>query len=286
MKTPYHVESVSLPLSFSRKTSVGDASYAYHRHDACEVFLFLSGRIRFYVEQACYEPVPGSLVILNPSEMHRVESMDESPYDRIVINVKSSYLEQLSTPDFSLAACFFDRANGEENLRVLTPEALSEFMELYQNLSMSRAAEQCGASILQNCHAALLFLWISNMFQTSQRSVRNTMPPYVSGVMRHLSCHLEDPLSLDVLSAKFHVSAPYLSAQFKNHTGLTLRSYFLDLKINRARELLEAGTGVTEACYQSGFQDYANFLRSFKKVIGTSPGKYQRNYAHPPLSKL
>lgn len=273
---PALIEPLSAPLAFSHKVSSGNASYTYHRHDGCEVFLFLSGHIRFYVEQTCYEPVPGSLIILNHNEMHRVESIDESPYERIVVNVKRSYLEHLSTPDHSLADCFYNRARGTENLRVLSPEAVKEFMQLFQDLSRSREPGCYGASILQNSYAALLFLWVGEQFRTSGLPVRNTMPPYVSGVMRYLADHPEEPLSLDLLSAEFHVSATYLSAQFKRHTGLTLRSYQLDLKVGRAKELLESGATVTEACYGSGFRDYANFLRSFKHITGTSPGKYAK----------
>ncbi|MBQ3028199.1 MAG: AraC family transcriptional regulator, partial [Lachnospiraceae bacterium] len=42
-----------------------------------------------------------------------------------------------------------------------------------------------------------------------------------------------------------------------------------------AKALLQEGASVTEACYRSGFNDYANFIRSFKKVTGVSPGKYR-----------
>ncbi|MDT0122849.1 helix-turn-helix domain-containing protein [Paenibacillus sp. RRE4] len=36
---------------------------------------------------------------------------------------------------------------------------------------------------------------------------------------------------------------------------------------------------ITDACYRSGFGDYANFIRSFTKIVGTSPGKFQRKHS-------
>ena len=79
-------EPIQEGLVISRKRTVGDAGYAYHRHDACEILLFLEGDIRFYIEQTCFVPAPGSLVILNPNEMHRVQSVGDTPYERIVLN--------------------------------------------------------------------------------------------------------------------------------------------------------------------------------------------------------
>ena len=72
------------------------------------------------------------------------------------------------------------------------------------------------------------------------------------------------------------MSPNYMSAQFKRHTGFTIRDYFLNLKVSKACELLRNGADVKEACYRSGFRDYANFIRSFKKLTGSTPGKYAR----------
>jgi len=102
------------------------------------------------------------------------------------------------------------------------------------------------------------------------------MPSYISGVMRYLAQNPDKPLSLKVLSSKFNISEPYLSERFKYHTGLTLRTYFLEIKIRHAKEMLMKGAGITECCYESGFQDYSNFMRSFKKVTGMTPNQFRK----------
>ncbi len=268
-------EPIPRQITFSRKSSVGNASYAYHRHDACEVFLFLSGNIRFYIEQACFSPVPGSLIVLNPNEMHRVQSLDASPYERIIINLRRSYIEELSPDGFSLTDCFFARPLGLQNLCVLSPVALQEFFTLYEGLEASAAPDCFGSTVVQNAYASLLLLFLNRQFKTNPAAYKNTMPTYIIGSMQYIESHLAEPLRLSVLARLFHISGSYLSTQFKLHTGLTLRAYLLDRKINYAKLLLQQGASVTEACYRSGFNDYANFIRSFKKITGVSPGKYR-----------
>jgi len=268
-------EPISNQISFSRKTSTYDASYAYHRHNGCEVYLFLSGHIRLYIEQTCFSPVPGSLVIINSNEMHRLQCMDDTPYERIVINIKRNYIEALSPDGFSLADCFYARPLGHQNLRVLSPDALQEFLTLYEGLLSSEAPDCYGPSVVQNAYTSLILLFLNRQFQADPSSYKNTMPAYITGTMQYIDSHLDEPLRLSVLARQFHVSESYLSTQFKHHTGLTLRAYLLDRKINSAKNLLQEGASVTEACYRSGFNDYANFIRSFKKATGISPGKFR-----------
>ena len=239
--------------------------------------MFLSGNIRLYIEQTCFSPVPGSLVLLNPNEMHRVQSLDNSPYERISIHIKRSYIESLSPEGFPLENCFFTKPLGLHNLRILSPEDLQEFLTLYEGLEKSASPDCFGRTVVQNAYTSLLLLFLNKQFQTDPATYKNTMPAYITSTMQYIETHLDEPICLSTLAQQFHVSENYLSSQFKEHTGLTLRAYLLDRKIQCAKTLLQQGASVTEACYRSGFNDYANFIRSFKKVVGVSPGKYAKH---------
>lgn len=268
-------------ISFTHKKTTLNASYAYHRHDGCEIYLFLSGNIRLYIEQTCFSPAPGSLIIINENEMHRIQTLDDTPYDRIVINLKREFITELSTEDISLSDCFYARPHGTQNLRLLTPNALEEFMSLYNGLSSSETPNLFGNEIVRNAYISLLLLFVNKQFQNRPSLLSNTMPSYIGGTMQYIENHLAEPLRLSVLAKQFHISEGYLSSQFKYHTGLTLRAYLLDRKINSAKKFLQEGKSVTDACYLSGFNDYANFIRSFKQEVGISPGKYRQKYTRP-----
>jgi len=270
------LERFTSDISFSHKKTTHNASYAYHRHDGCEVYLILSGNIKLYIEQACFLPAPGTLVVINSNEMHRVQTMDDNPYERIVIYLRRNYIEALSVNAVSLSDCFYDRPIGTQNLCVLSPKALQEFLRLYKGLASSTKQDCYGAPIVQNAYASLLLLFINRQFHKGPVNYPNQMPDYITNTMRYIETHLGDPLCLSVLAKHSHVSEGYLSMQFKLHTGLTLRAYLLDRKINHAKSLLQEGMNVTEVCYLSGFNDYANFIRSFKSKTGMSPGKYKQ----------
>lgn len=63
---------------------------------------------------------------------------------------------------------------------------------------------------------------------------------------------------------------------FKKRYTKTFIQVVNEIRISYAcRELMKDDTNVTEVCYQSGFNTFSNFTKTFKKVTGTSPREYK-----------
>lgn len=90
-------------------------------------------------------------------------------------------------------------------------------------------------------------------------------------VVDYLGAHFREALSLDALAERFYVSKYHLSHQFSSGVGTSVYRYILLKRLQHAKELLSQGISPGEACRESGFQDYANFYRSFRTVYGISP---------------
>ena len=56
--------------------------------------------------------------------------------------------------------------------------------------------------------------------------------------------------------------------------GTTIIKYLTSKRISEAKKLLNSGKSISEAAEESGFNDYANFMRTFKKIVGVPPKKY------------
>lgn len=272
---PY-LDSPDKGLTYEYKSSIGDASYAYHRHNNCEIFLFLKGNVQFYIEYACYQLSAYDLVILNSEEMHRIVCNDDSLYERIVININKSYLDQLSNVGTDLSACFYHRPPGTDNIVRLTSKQLESFLTLCKSLDHTMLSTDYGHSIQKDAYLSLLLVLVNSIFKKNASNSISIMPTYLIKIMQYIENHLNETISLQQLEIHCHQDSNYLSQQFKQHTGMTLRSYLLARRIARAKSLLLNGCNVTEACYQCGFNDYANFIRSFTKIEGVSPGKFKK----------
>ena len=73
------------------------------------------------------------------------------------------------------------------------------------------------------------------------------------------------------------MNANYLGQVFKRETGKTFTTYVTDMRIERAKVMLMTGSvsigGIADAV---GFNDYFYFLKTFKRVTGTTPKQYLR----------
>lgn len=91
-----------------------------------------------------------------------------------------------------------------------------------------------------------------------------------------LSDNLTAKYTINDLCKRFCVSKNYLYSGFLKIFGTTVNDYAINLRIERAKELLSKGElRVYEVCERVGIDNYTYFCRLFKKKTGISPSKYK-----------
>lgn len=251
---------------------------AYHRHDGYEFYLFLNGNVNCYVEQQCFHLKRGDLLIIRPGEYHRPITLDNSDYERITMNLHESLLQHLSSERSNLSAVFRNYPKNTACFLPLSPEQLEQFLSLTGQIKELLHSNAFGADILIQACLLQILVFVNTAFQSVENTTPNIMPKLIRDLLRYIDDNLNKKITLETLEQKFFLNGTHLSRQFKKHTGLTLRSYILERRISRARSLLANDLSITEVCHQSGFSDYANFIRSFTKATGMPPGKYARKW--------
>ena len=248
----------------------------FHRHNAYEIFLFLAGSRKVCIENQCFVCQPGDMFLIRPNQLHAGLCDEACEYERIVLNVKEEFLRKVSGGDIDFAGCFAkEESNPVKRIR-LGYQDREKIKALYKDFENAGKYSGCGQKRLADTYIIQLLIFICRWFQQTdmQNHSDNIMPQVVSDVMAYIQNNLTEELTVESLSEKFYFRGRYLSKILKKYTGLTLRTYILDCRITRAKKMLLEGYNVSEVCYEAGFNDYANFLRSFKKHVGVSPGKY------------
>ena len=91
----------------------------------------------------------------------------------------------------------------------------------------------------------------------------------------YIDHNLTQDLSLKSLSNTFHYNEQYMSRRFKETMHISLQQYILFSRVDLAKKYLLKGFSPAKACEASGFRDYANFSKLFKKYTGVTPKEYQ-----------
>lgn len=91
-----------------------------------------------------------------------------------------------------------------------------------------------------------------------------------------IAAHARHDIGLDRAAAEAGLSPFHFLRLFKRALGVTPHQYLLRCRLRDGARLLGEGASVTDAAYDAGFNDLSNFVRTFHRAAGVSPGEFQR----------
>ena len=106
------------------------------------------------------------------------------------------------------------------------------------------------------------------------------MEKRVDVIIAYMETDLRRQVTLDEMALLVNLSPSRLRHIFKADTGLSLKQYQKQLRMQKARELLEDSfLSIKEIMLQTGILDRKHFARSFKNMYGTTPTEHRRQTA-------
>jgi AraC-like DNA-binding protein len=205
----------------------------------------------------------GSAFILRPNDSHWYAPDETTGWDEYWVGFRGSHIEDLLNSDF------FDPDHPVLDVGV-HPDLVSAFQDIFELSRSEKPGYQLQIGALVIRILAELITWKKSADQTdmSEQIVEKAKSAFVA--------HLEATISVDEVARDSGLSPPAFRSLFKNYTGMSPYQYFLHMKINRSKELLE-GTDLTvkEIAYRLDFKDPYHFSKLFKSKIGESPSRWR-----------
>lgn len=101
--------------------------------------------------------------------------------------------------------------------------------------------------------------------------------PTVLATLERMEGSLEEPLAREALAEAAGVSLRQLERLFRAHLGRTLHDQYLDLRLDRARTLVnQTAMPVIEVAFACGFVSAPHFSRAYKARFGAPPTRERR----------
>lgn len=196
-------------------------------------------------------------MLFNPEQAHDGRAHDESGLDYIMLYIEPQLL--------------LDGIEKTDIVRFPTPIVYDHRLK-QRILSLSEA-------ILSEKDEALcyeLFLSLTESLMHTNLSTdykrENALIRKAKDIIHHTN--LENVLKLDEICKELHLSKFQFIRYFKTHTGISPYQYFLNCKIERAKQLIEINADIYSAVAECGFVDLTHLNKHFKSVYGTTAFEY------------
>lgn len=247
--------------------------FEFHYHDFLKVTIFIKGKVQYHVEGKSYELEPYDIVLVNRNDIHRIQVDNSLPYERIIVYISPSFIEDYQTSEYDLGYCF--KKAKKEHSNVLRIHSL-------EKSSLFKITNRLERSFEDNEYASSLYrkiLFLEFMIQLNRAAIKNRVEfldtelynTKIVDIMHFINSHLTDSFDIDTLAKEFYISKYYMMRLFKAETGYTIGNYITYRRLLLARELILEGLPITQACFASGFGDYSTFSRAYKSEFSESP---------------
>lgn len=116
-------------------------------------------------------------------------------------------------------------------------------------------------------------------YPSNDQVLRNHL---ITSAIDEISRHLSEPVTLDSIAATLFVSKYHLAHTFKQYMGVSIHQFVINLRLAKAREMVDAGLPLKNVSAECGFSNYSNFYKIFRSHVGMSPTEYRAARRNSP----
>lgn len=246
------------PVDFKYSSLRFFSENEYHVTRFCEhdvLVMVFEGVLRFTEDGIPYEVHPGEYHIQKSHSFQKGELPSDSP-GYLYVHFLGEWADNDTTLPF------------EGTFDYLEAKALMDELDRISHID---------TPYVHKC-AIFLKLLVMLCHKEPKLSIGNEIADFINR-------ELLNDISLEKICREFHFSKNHIINIFKKEFGVTPVKYIQDLKIKRARYLLEVTSDTLEnVARSSGFNDYSHFYKVFCRESGLSPTQWRNRKQTEPLS--
>ncbi len=253
--------------------------YSFHYHDFIKVLLFLSGDVHYFIEGKSYKLEPYDIVLVDAGEVHRPIINSDSPYERIILYISPEFLAAYNREKYSLNTCFQKAKQENSNVLRIASGSKHKLYQLCAKLETSLLNEEFADELYSHTLLLEFLIHLNRVSLSGSVSYIETdfSNPKILEIIHYINDNLNSDLSIEALSRKFFISRRYLMYTFQKETGYSIGKYINAKRLFLAREKIQNGMPITQACFSSGFHHYSTFTRSYFRMFQEKPSSLKKD---------
>jgi len=236
--------------------SITDFKYKKHSHQEYAIGVTLRGIQHYNLDGSLQLSYPNGVMLFNPEQAHDGMAHDETGLDYVMLYIDPQLLlEIVQKKDLVLFST-----------PIVYDYRLEQSVLSLANAIISEKDDALCSELLLSLGDSLILANLSADFREDTTLIRKAKDLIHSD--------LGNVLKLDEISKELHLSKYQFIRLFKSNTGITPYQYFLNCKIERAKELIDKNRDIYSTVAECGFVDLTHLNKHFKSVYGTTAFEY------------
>lgn len=251
--------------------------YGMHCHDFYEIYIHYGGGIAMCVDDRTYDLKPDMLMIFSPFCMHGLsKAINLMHYERAYLSISTEALKQVGCGCLDMQTVLTEALKDGSCQFRMDHEDAEKCKVLLSGID-NRADQSHPVACYENMSRIVAFMSIvlRTIGNKEATQVPSTNISIMQEVLTYINDHYTEPLTLQSIADRFHISTSYLSHEFSAYTNRSVYDYILYRRITLAQMMLHSERPIGEIADLCGFSDYSGFLRKFSSLFGMSPKAYR-----------
>ena len=247
-----------------------------HCHDYWEFTIILKGKISHKING--FERIinENTLLVIRPDDVHSLNKVNDQEIAYINVAARSHVFKMIISAlsgklyDFLLESSFVEFP--------LEKSATTYFSNLFNKYQMTTSNKRDSDDFLSTIFISVVRELLLSFNHSNQKQ---NYSPTVNEFIEHMRNPENLTLSIEDIIKNMNYSHCHIIRLFKKETGTTPSQYFLTIKLNYARILLETtNLSVLDIASNVGFSSLGHFTKVFKNHYSTPPASYRKQWSN------
>ncbi len=278
------IHSIPVLKMYHSTAMPGKRTYQEHHHTQLEISAVLSGVCEWQIRRRPFRCRAGDIVILGSDEEHYITSIDPGePLQLLNLQFEPRYIWSPGNSSFDsdYLSIFLNHEDLFQNVLSGGRETAKEVFSLLGRMYAEGRDRKPEYGQIVKAQLMLILGLLGREYSaviTAGRERDSVQLDRIDRAMSYINENITGELTLEEIARQASLSRSYFSTAFKKLNGVSVWSYITGKRIELAMSLLR-GTEKTvlDIAGECGFNNLANFNRSFRMITGLAPSEYRKS---------